>query len=27
MAQGGGVDTAALDSALALTVPFVEQGV
>ncbi|MGF6594914.1 alanine--tRNA ligase [Pseudomonas sp. 2835] len=27
MAQGGGVDTAALDNALALTVPFVEQGV
>ncbi len=27
MAQGGGVDAAALDSALALTVPFVEQGV
>jgi len=26
MAQGGGVDAAALDSALALTVPFVEQG-
>ncbi|WP_137885311.1 alanine--tRNA ligase [Pseudomonas sp. 2FE] len=26
MAQGGGVDTAALDVALALTVPFVEQG-
>lgn len=27
MAQGGGVDAAALDAALALTVPFVEQGV
>ena len=27
MAQGGGVDAAALDGALALTVPFVEQGV
>ncbi len=27
MAQGGGVDAAALDSALALTVPFVEQGI
>ena len=27
MAQGGGVDTAALDGALALTVPFVEQGI
>ncbi|MEF9898585.1 MAG: alanine--tRNA ligase [Pseudomonas sp.] len=27
MAQGGGVDAAALDNALALTVPFVEQGV
>ncbi|AMB85474.1 alanine--tRNA ligase [Pseudomonas agarici] len=27
MAQGGGIDAAALDSALALTVPFVEQGV
>ncbi|QBF25812.1 alanine--tRNA ligase [Pseudomonas tructae] len=27
MAQGGGVDAAALDSALALAVPFVEQGV
>jgi alanyl-tRNA synthetase len=26
MAQGGGVDAAALDKALALTVPFVEQG-
>ncbi|MCX2544866.1 alanine--tRNA ligase [Pseudomonas sp. COW5] len=26
MAQGGGVDAGALDSALALTVPFVEQG-
>ncbi|RJG09915.1 alanine--tRNA ligase [Pseudomonas cavernicola] len=26
MAQGGGVDAAALDAALALTVPFVEQG-
>jgi alanyl-tRNA synthetase len=26
MAQGGGVDAAALDGALALTVPFVEQG-
>lgn len=27
MAQGGGVDAAALDAALALTVPFVEQGI
>ncbi|RMP17030.1 Alanine--tRNA ligase [Pseudomonas syringae pv. delphinii] len=27
MAQGGGVDAAALDSALALAVPFVEQGI
>lgn len=27
MAQGGGVDAAALDGALALTVPFVEQGI
>ena len=27
MAQGGGVDAGALDSALALTVPFVEQGI
>jgi alanyl-tRNA synthetase len=27
MAQGGGVDAGALDAALALTVPFVEQGV
>ncbi len=26
MAQGGGVDVAALDQALALAVPFVEQG-
>ncbi|MFJ2715312.1 DHHA1 domain-containing protein, partial [Pseudomonas sp. NPDC087346] len=26
MAQGGGVDAGALDGALALTVPFVEQG-
>ncbi|RMS46672.1 Alanine--tRNA ligase [Pseudomonas coronafaciens pv. garcae] len=27
MAQGGGVDASALDAALALTVPFVEQGI
>ncbi len=27
MAQGGGIDAAALDAALALTVPFVEQGI
>jgi alanyl-tRNA synthetase len=27
MAQGGGIDAAQLDAALALTVPFVEQGV
>ncbi|EPN50088.1 alanyl-tRNA ligase, partial [Pseudomonas syringae pv. actinidiae ICMP 19096] len=27
MAQGGGVDATALDSALALAVPFVEQGI
>lgn len=27
MAQGGGVDAAALDAALALTVPFVEAGI
>ncbi|MNI90674.1 Alanine--tRNA ligase [compost metagenome] len=26
MAQGGGTDAGALDAALALTVPFVEQG-